>query len=238
LWAIVNQVGENIIIEIPNDRGIAGNVYKSGKLLNITDCYADARFNHAVDRESGFKTRTILASPIPDALTAKPIGVIQAINKIGGHFTKSDEERMHQLCSMVSRVLSMSETLEDLTVSAEFQEKIFHKISLPVITLNAWGLCTKVSADAAELFGVQGSWQWAGKHIAEVGTKFRKFEAKMTKIPSKCTKFASKSSNCVSFHKVFAKSNPEVFEMWVEVVETEKEARRVIYLFDKNQIFI
>ena len=83
LWAIVNQVGENIIIEIPNDRGIAGIVYKSGKLLNIVDCYADARFNHAVDRESGFKTRTILASPIPDAVTAKPIGVIQAINRIG-----------------------------------------------------------------------------------------------------------------------------------------------------------
>ena len=38
-------------------------------------------------------------------------------------------------------------------------------------------------------------------------------------------------------HKVFAESNPEIFELWVEVVETEKEARRVIHLFDKIQIF-
>jgi adenylate cyclase len=45
LWAIVAQGIENIQIEIPDNKGIAGAVFTNGAMLNIPDAYQDPRFN-------------------------------------------------------------------------------------------------------------------------------------------------------------------------------------------------
>ncbi len=52
LYAIVSRGAEDIMIEIPDHKGIAGSVYSSGTILNISDCYADPRFAKQVDKAS------------------------------------------------------------------------------------------------------------------------------------------------------------------------------------------
>jgi len=168
LWAIVSQGLENIRIEIPNNQGIAGAVFTNNLCLNIPDCYADPRFNTAVDIESGFKTRSICCSPIIHVVSGKPIGVVQAINKIGGVFSKGDEKRLEQLCNMVSSILITSDSLEEMTVSAELNERIYQCLSVATIAVNSVGHCMKVNRDAADLFFLENSAQWAGKHVAEL----------------------------------------------------------------------
>eukprot|EP00397_Hematodinium_sp_SG-2012_P022608 GEMP01023438.1.p1 GENE.GEMP01023438.1~~GEMP01023438.1.p1 ORF type:complete len:606 (+),score=104.51 GEMP01023438.1:580-2397(+) len=168
LWAIVSQGADNIHIEIPCNRGIAGAVFANNMVLNIPDCYNDPRFNQAVDTESGFRTRAILCSPIPHAVSGKPIGVIQAINKVGGAFTRSDEQLIEQLCNMVSSILITSDSLEELTVSAELNERIYQCLSVATVVLNSIGHCMKVNRDAADLFFLENSSQWCGKHCSEL----------------------------------------------------------------------
>lgn len=46
--------------------GIAGAVALSGHSANIVDAYLDQRFNSQMDRTIGYRTRTILCSPVLD----------------------------------------------------------------------------------------------------------------------------------------------------------------------------
>jgi phosphoserine phosphatase RsbU/P len=76
-------------VRIPAHQGIAGACFQSGQLLDIKDTYADPRFNPAVDRETGFTTRNMLAYPL--MLSDNQIlGVIEVLNKNQGEFTGHD----------------------------------------------------------------------------------------------------------------------------------------------------
>ncbi|CAB4042739.1 cAMP and cAMP-inhibited cGMP 3, 5 -cyclic phosphodiesterase 10A, partial [Paramuricea clavata] len=76
-------------IRFSSEKGIAGYVATSGKLLNIKDAYSDPRFNREVDVKTGYTTHTILCVP----MTCKDsvVGVVQLINKRKGIFTSADE---------------------------------------------------------------------------------------------------------------------------------------------------
>ncbi|XP_043925516.1 cAMP and cAMP-inhibited cGMP 3',5'-cyclic phosphodiesterase 10A isoform X2 [Protopterus annectens] len=72
------------------EKGIAGQVARTGEVLNIPDAYADPRFNREVDLYTGYTTRNILCMPIVSR--GAVIGVVQMVNKLNGSaFTKTDE---------------------------------------------------------------------------------------------------------------------------------------------------
>lgn len=94
LWSrIATGIAGSPISEIrfAASRGIAGEVARTGQLVNIPDAYADPRFNPEVDRASGYRTRSILAVRLADHDDAT-VGVLQLLNKRSSHFTPSDEE--------------------------------------------------------------------------------------------------------------------------------------------------
>lgn len=70
--------------------GIAGQVARTGEVLNIPDAYSDPRFNRSVDQLTGYRTRSILCMPI--FIRGVLIGVVQMVNKRSGTFNKEDEE--------------------------------------------------------------------------------------------------------------------------------------------------
>ncbi|XP_054274469.1 probable 3',5'-cyclic phosphodiesterase pde-5 isoform X2 [Macrosteles quadrilineatus] len=71
-------------------KGIAGQVARTGEVLNIADAYSDPRFNSSVDHMTGYHTKTILCMPI--FIRGVVIGVMQMVNKNAGFFNKEDEE--------------------------------------------------------------------------------------------------------------------------------------------------
>ena len=71
--------------------GIAGHVAQTGAAINVADAYQDPRFNARVDAASGFKTRTILATPMRTP-AGEIVGVVEILNKRAGKFTREDEE--------------------------------------------------------------------------------------------------------------------------------------------------
>ena len=58
-------------IRIPSSRGIAGAAATQRQIVNIPDAYADPRFNRAVDLQTGFRTRNILACCAPESASAR-----------------------------------------------------------------------------------------------------------------------------------------------------------------------
>ncbi|TYZ63909.1 hypothetical protein PybrP1_012156 [[Pythium] brassicae (nom. inval.)] len=97
---LVSPVGSDINCDlaqegfrIPVTSGIIGAAATSGEVINIPDAYADARFNQAVDQQTGFVTRSILAVPIKDA-TGTVLGVLEMVNKRAKQYFDRDDEEL------------------------------------------------------------------------------------------------------------------------------------------------
>lgn len=119
LWSLVANGTEEI--RIPKHSGIVGAVVSSKKKINIQDAYLDERFNPDVDRQTGYRTKSVLCMPIFANNSEEVIGVMQMINKIGNYeafqqgikqglkvdsqiavFTQEDEDLINALSSQVA----------------------------------------------------------------------------------------------------------------------------------------
>ena len=91
LWSKVFG-GERHTARVPKDAGIVGRVFETGQLLSVPDAYAEPLFNRAVDEETGFRTRNILAVPLRDS-HERVFGVAELLNKADGEVFDPDDER-------------------------------------------------------------------------------------------------------------------------------------------------
>lgn len=98
-------------IRVPLGNGIAGTVAANLEVVNIKDCYADPTFDKSYDEKTGYRTNTILCSPIVDA-SGKLVGVLQVINKLDGVFTLEDEEILDVICLQAGVALRNAEFFE------------------------------------------------------------------------------------------------------------------------------
>jgi HD-GYP domain-containing protein (c-di-GMP phosphodiesterase class II) len=97
LWSKIAQGVGTREIRFPTGKGIAGTVAETNAPINIPDAYDDPRFNPDVDRETGYRTKSILCVPMR-SLEGEVVGVLQALNKVSGEpFTDEDEELLSTL---------------------------------------------------------------------------------------------------------------------------------------------
>lgn len=108
LWTKVLQADELREIRLRVGEGVAGWVARTGEMVNIADAYADDRFNTEIDQRSGYRTRSILCTPMKDN-QGEIIGVVQVLNKRGGSFTGEDEELLGALVSQASIAVENSQ---------------------------------------------------------------------------------------------------------------------------------
>ena len=92
-------------LRIPMGTGIAGAVASSGELARVDDAYQDPRFNPELDRQTGFRTRSVLCLPVLDT-DGEVFAVAQLINPTDGRpFDTADEERFAGFLASLSVVL-------------------------------------------------------------------------------------------------------------------------------------
>ena len=101
LYSRVAQGNLTQEIRILNNTGVAGYVFTTGKGLFIQDAYADTRFDPAVDKRTGFTTKSILCTPIKTA-TGATLGVAQAMNRKKGVFDNDDLLLLSAMTNQVS----------------------------------------------------------------------------------------------------------------------------------------
>ncbi|MBI5453274.1 MAG: GAF domain-containing protein [Deltaproteobacteria bacterium] len=92
--------------------GIAGWVAKHGRPLIINDVARDKRFQSNVDKKSRFTTRDMVCVPV--RIKGKVIGVLQAINRIGGTFEKEDMRLFQLFSNQVAIALDNARLYEEI----------------------------------------------------------------------------------------------------------------------------
>ncbi len=97
----LGDAGERVrTVRLKAGEGIAGQVAQTGVPILVQDVTDDYRFSKRADRLSGFTTRSILCVPV--TLKGARIGVLQAVNKRKGKFSKIDLEGLSALASQVA----------------------------------------------------------------------------------------------------------------------------------------
>lgn len=97
LWTKVAQGMGMAEIRVPIDRGVAGAVVSTRQSVSLPDAYADPRFNGSVDKQTGYRTKSILCVPMR-SVQGEVVGVVQALNKLTApHFDAEDQELLEAL---------------------------------------------------------------------------------------------------------------------------------------------
>ena len=79
-------------IKLDKKKGIVGNCFTDCQVIRIEDAYLDERFNKEIDKQTNYRTKSILCHPLVDK-DGECIGVIEAINKLNNSvFTDDDQE--------------------------------------------------------------------------------------------------------------------------------------------------
>ncbi len=154
LWSEVGEGLSAVQIRLPNQAGIAGAVFQSGKTINIPHAYADLRFNPAFDKKTGYFTRSILCVPVVNK-SGKIIGVTQALNKRGGPFSEEDEARLKAFTAQVSIALENAKLFEDVQNMRNYNQSVLESMSSAVITLNEEGRVHTCNAAGFRLLKVR-----------------------------------------------------------------------------------
>lgn len=110
-------------IRFPANRGLAGEVFRTGAVINVPDAYADARFNPDVDRRTGYRTRSILSCPLVgwDKTT---VGVLQVLNKRDGSFGAWDEELARTFTSQAGVAVQRQLLLAEYGKKQRFEREL------------------------------------------------------------------------------------------------------------------
>jgi putative ABC transport system ATP-binding protein len=107
LWLTIAQEAEQGTTElrIPIGHGVAGYVARTGETARVDDAYADPRFDPALDRTTGFRTRAILAVPLTST-HGEVFAVAQLLNRHDGRpFDAADERRFREFLQPIGLML-------------------------------------------------------------------------------------------------------------------------------------
>lgn len=173
LWSRVAEGETSRQIRFPASAGIAGECFSKGLRINIDDVYLDNRFNPAVDKGTGYRTRNILCMPITTK-SGNKVGVMEILNKKEGSFTANDQRRLAALCAQAAVSIENAQLFEDVSSSRNYNESILRSMSNGVLTLDKSSVISKVNQSAlrilqraetemvnrpvGEVFGGSNSW--------------------------------------------------------------------------------
>lgn len=121
---LVMEISSDVArVRIPVGRGLAGACARDRVTINVTDCYADPRFDTSMDRSSGFRTICCLTLPLIDH-QGLLVGVMQVLNKTGGVFGPDDEALAESLAAQCAMALSRARMTQALVEGERLRQEL------------------------------------------------------------------------------------------------------------------
>lgn len=130
-------------IRLKRGQGIAGWVAENGEPVIIKDAYSDKRFFTDVDRRSGFTTQSMICIPLQ--VEERTIGILQAINRQNGDFTRHDLRLLQAIGGPLAAAIENARLHTDVLAEKRRIETLFTSMAEGVITVNAEGYITQVN---------------------------------------------------------------------------------------------
>ncbi|MDP3499540.1 MAG: GAF domain-containing protein [Myxococcales bacterium] len=118
LWSRVVKGASIKELRLPVSAGIAGHVFGTGKTLMLGDAYVDPRFNPDIDRQSGFRTKSIIAAPLRH-VSGRVLGVLEVLHRKVDAFTSDDRSLVEGVATQIAAVLDNVLLLEQLRARSD-----------------------------------------------------------------------------------------------------------------------
>ena len=143
-------------IRIPQGVGVAGSVFGSGVGEIVDDAYRDPRFNPEVDRQTGYRTRSILCAPLRNRAD-QVIGVTQVLNKRSGRFTAGDMAVLEAISRHAASALEQAQMVERLEQARREELELLAITEAISTELHLDTLLVRIVAAATQLLDAERS---------------------------------------------------------------------------------
>jgi hypothetical protein len=125
----ISDVKEKLLkLRIPPGKGIAGLVFSTGQPMAVADVSSEGSFWSEADAKTGFKTITLLATPL--RVEGQIIGVLEFVNRLGEPpyppFTPEEMDRAAEFAQAIARIIDtydlavLIESYFDQSIKASF----------------------------------------------------------------------------------------------------------------------
>lgn len=118
-------------LTVPIEGSIAGWIVSNGQSLVVGDARQDPRFFQGVDEATSFTTRSLLG--VPMQAQGKTIGVLEALNKRVGTFTRDDVAALEALAGQAAVAIEVARLFQQSDLIAE----MVHELRTPLASLTA-----------------------------------------------------------------------------------------------------
>jgi signal transduction protein with GAF and PtsI domain len=137
----ISDVAEALLkLRIPPGKGIAGLVFSSGQPMSVSDASSEGSFWSEADKKTGFKTITLLATPLRTG--NEIVGVLEFVNRPGEPpyppFTPEEMDHAAYFGGVMARMIDAYEL-------AELLESLFDR-SIKTLMTRAEGTRDSLSA--------------------------------------------------------------------------------------------
>src|SRR5215469_4334848 len=106
------------LVRVPIGKGIAGEVFQTGRSVRIDNVSTDRHFYSGVDKKTGLTTRSLLAAPL--VANEVRLGVIEAVNPLGREaFSENDLALLEALADSVALAIHNADRVGKLKASEE-----------------------------------------------------------------------------------------------------------------------
>ena len=131
VW-LYDRNADELVLRVANDiapvriaagTGLVGSCARTREIINVPDCYADARFDPTTDRRSGYRTRCLLTLPLIDHKGVL-VGVMQVLNKAHGVFDSADEALGRVLAAQCAVALQRTLMMEELIEGEKMRQQL------------------------------------------------------------------------------------------------------------------
>ena len=134
LWTLAASQSKRLTL--PDRGGLVAETVRSGQVQRIDDVYRDPRFNPAVDRQTGYRTRSLLTIPLLNS-RGEVIGAYQCVNRLAESgtpipFTEADVRLLSVVTAFAGKSLesyTWQELDSELEVAAEIQRDILPELA-------------------------------------------------------------------------------------------------------------
>jgi signal transduction protein with GAF and PtsI domain len=150
--AATGEVAQKLLdLKVPAGKGIAGFVMSSGQPMAVSDVGEESSFYAEVDKETGYSTEMILATPLSH--NDEMIGVLEYINRPGEppHNPFTPEE-MDKAAHFANAIASLVNAYESAKLFRDLGEKIVRSDEdLDMASVREWLAQIRTSAEHREM---------------------------------------------------------------------------------------
>lgn len=137
-------------VKIPAGKGIAGFVFASGQPLAIADAGREKSFYPEVDKQTGYSTQAILATPL--RYSGEIIGVLEFVNRTGEPpFEAFTPLEMDQAALFADAVAALVNAFETAAIFRQLADKMLAGETANLSEIRTWLAGIRGSAEHREM---------------------------------------------------------------------------------------